>query len=465
MKRLIIYLLIGGLFTACGEDFTDLAPISNRNEADFYNTANDFTVAVNASYAGLQDVGVYGRAYWTMFEMRSDNTDQGPDATGLARQFTEINAFTEDPLNQQVTSAWISSYCVIANCNVILSRIDGADLEESIANGVKGEALFLRSLMYYHLAIAFGNIPLQLTPFEPGSGLEQVNAEAVYSQLVGDLTDAENNLPVSYDGGNTGRATKGAAATLLAKVLLTQEQNGQAETVLRRIIDNYNYTLLDNFADLWGISNENNAETIFEVQFVSGGIGQGSAFTNDFSPAGNLQTGQGFGRNRPNLMLVEAYEPGDLRFEPSLDTTYLNADGEVVEQRYVRKFESDPPVENDSDINFVVFRYADVLLMLAEALGETDESYGLINEVRNRAGLPDINASTPGSFEEKLLQERQLELAFENHRWADLLRFGMARDMVEAAEEEVDISNYRELFFIPQREMDINDKFLQNNTN
>ena len=138
--------------------------------------------------------GVYGRAYWTMFEMRGDNTDQGPDATGLARQYTEINAFTEDPLNEQVGAAWDGSYLVIANCNVVLSRIEGVEIDATLKNRIIGEALFLRSLMYYHLGIAFGNIPLQLTPFIPGDELVQVDASAVYTQLISDLTTAEANF-------------------------------------------------------------------------------------------------------------------------------------------------------------------------------------------------------------------------------------------------------------------------------
>ena len=131
----------------------------------------------------------------------------------------------------------------------------------------------------------------------------------------------------------------------------------------------------------------------------------------------------------------------------------------MVEAWHVRKYQSDLAIENDSDINFVVFRYADVLLMLAEALGESSESYDLINEVRNRAGLPDIDASTPGTFQDKLLQERRVELAFENHRWPDLKRFGAVNKVLEA---EDFITDTREYFFIPQREIDINPNFVQN---
>lgn len=450
-------------FTACSDDFTDLAPVSNRNEANFYKSGNDFIFGINSSYRGLQSTDVYGRAYWTMFEMRGDNTDQGPDQTGLSSQFTVINTFTEDALNEQVDAAWKGSYKVIANCNVILSRIDAVDMDSSLKGRIIGEALFLRSLMYYNLAIAFGNIPLQLTPFIPGEQLTQVNATEVYNQLVIDLKVAEENLSQTYSASDVGRATKGAAATLLAKVYLTVGDKGNAETVLKRIVNNYNYSLLNNYSSLWGKANENNAESIFEVQYKSGGIGQGSAFSNDFSPSVYLQNGQGFGRNRPTLSMQNAYEANDNRFAASMGTSWINANGNVVIANYVKKYFSNPPKENDSDINFVVFRYADVLLMLAEALGETPESYGYINTVRSRAGLPNINSSTSGTFAEKLLQERRVELAFENHRWADLKRFGVAKQKVNSAEPFIAQTAVRELFFIPQREMDINKNFTQNN--
>ena len=463
MKKIIIVLLIICTTSACSKEFTELAPISNRNEADFFNTADDFAASLNASYAGLQDPGVYGRAYWALFEMRSDNTDQGPDATGLARQYTEINAFTEDPLNEQIDAAWSGSYRVIANCNVILERIEATEIEAETKTDIIGEAIFLRSLMYYHLAVAFGNIPLQLTPFIPGDELVQVDATTVYNQLVTDLTIAEANLPITQPAAAFGKATKGAAATLLAKVLLTLGNNSEAETVLRRIVSTYNYELAPNYTDLWGTTNENSVESIFEVQFISGGIGQGSAFTNDFSPSGDLQTGQGFGRNRPTGAMENAYEAGDLRFEPSMGTSFVGNDDVETIQNYVRKYQSDPPTENDSDINFVVFRYADVLLMLAEAIGESPESYGLINEVRARAGLTAIDASSPGSFSDKLLAERQVELAFENHRWPDLRRFGaVVQKLTESESDVIETGNIRNLFFIPQREMDINNNFIQN---
>ena len=134
-----------------------------------------------------------------------------------------------------------------------------------------------------------------------------------------------------------------------------------------------------------------------------------------------------------------------------------------MNQNYGKKQLGSLPTENDSDINFVVFRYADVLLMLAEALGETPESYGLINQVRTRAGLANISSSTPGTFQNKLLKERHVELAFENHRWADLKRFGVVNQkLLESESDVINANDIKDLFFIPQREMDINPNFVQN---
>ena len=277
------------------------------------------------------------------------------------------------------------------------------------------------------------------------------------------MIQAENALPVSYGGSDLGRATKGAAATLLAKVYLTLGDNGSAETVLRRIISDYGYSLVPDYNDLWGVPNEHNVESIFEVEFQGGGFGEGNRFTNDFSPLPALQTSVGAYRNRPTRSMLAAYEPGDERLFASMDTSYIDDQGMLLtntndDVRFVVKYGIDNPFnEGDAPNNFVVFRYADVLLMLAEAIGEGAEAYDLINQVRARAGLGAIDGNTPGTFAEKLLQERKVELAFENHRWADILRFGVAEQIMIAEGKQPNL-----LFAIPQRELDLNSNFTQN---
>lgn len=460
MKSKVYVLIMAMFLVSCGDDFTTLSPISQRNVDNFYTSANDFVLAINGTYSALQLNGTYNQSYWVMQEMRSDNTDQGPDVTGLANELAVVNVFNENSLNQFVGDSYRDSYILITRANIILDKIDGVAMESTLRDRIKGEALFLRSLAYYNLAIAFGNVPLILQEItDINARIAQSDAQAILTRIATDLVAAENFLPASYTGANVGRATKGAAATLLGKVYLTLGQRAQAEPVLRRVLT-YGYSLVPNYANLFGVANENNVESIFEVQYRAGGFGTGSPFTNFFSPNPNLQNGLGNARNRPTDSMWNAYEAGDLRRDVSMAISYVNpATNLVVEANHILKYRSNPFQNNDSDLNFPVFRYADVLLMLAEAIGETPEAYGFINQVRTRAGLPNISAATPGTFNEKLLRERRVELAFENHRWADLKRFGVATQTMAAMTPSL---TAKLLFPIPQREIDVTPGMVQN---
>lgn len=468
MKLRSLYIPFAALLLySCSADFTDLNPISQRNVNGFYKTSDDMVTAINATYKALQLNGTYNQSYWIMQEMRSDNTDQGSDGTGLGAELTVIDNFTEIATSENISQAYNDSYLGIARANIVLSRIDPVTMDAALKERIKGEALFIRSLLYYNLAVAFGNIPLPLVEagsVEEGRALLQVPAAEVYKQIIGDLIKAEAALPEkkNYSSADVGRATKGAAAALLAKIYLTSGDKKSAETVLRRILASYGYTLLPDYASLWGLTNKNNAESIFEVQFKGGGTNTGNAFTNAFSPL--LKNSVGAYKNRPTPDMLKAYEPGDDRFKKSLDTSYVNAQGLLLtntknDTRFITKFGKENAFnEGDASNNFVVLRYADVLLLLAEAIGESDESYSLINQVRTRAKLQPISAATPGTFAEKLLHERRVELAFENHRWEDLLRFGVAEKTLKA----IGKTNVRTLYKIPQRELDINSAFVQN---
>ena len=463
-------LLVGGC-----DSFVNKAPLSNPTKEQFYETESDFETALSGAYDGLRQSGTYGStggvstvsaSYWTVFEMRSDNTDQGPDRTGLGQRLFLVNQFSETPSSEIVQKVWIDTYEGIERCNTILDQL-GTLSDGAFKDRVRGETLFLRSLLYYHAAVAWENITLKTEstrgPDEAADVTSQTDGpEAVYQQIAGDLETAQDLLPTSYsNGADAHRATSGAANALLGKVYLTLGQSGDAETALDRVIDSGEYQLVGNYGDLWGPENENNAESIFEVQYTTSS-NQGSPFTNTFAPA-DFPGIQGEAENRPTSSMVDAYLDlsGD-RFAASMDTSFVDGDGDVQQALHIKKYESDPVAPFQAENNWIALRYADVLLMKAEALGPSPAAWDLIDQVRDRS-LPDpqYDVDRGGDFYEQLLRERRVELAFENHRWPDLKRFeqypGLGNVAEERASQEISdvANNFNRLLPIPRRETDV----------
>ncbi len=448
------------LLSSCSEDFTLLSPLSERNVEDFYRTPTDFDVAINGAYATLADDGAYNRSYVLLHEMRSDNTMNGGGATGLAEVYHRIAHFSELSTQEELSVPWTTAYRGIARTNLILDRLDNLE-DAAVADRIRGEALFVRSLFYYHLAVLWGNVPLQLDAVtSPDVEVNQVSADAVYERIAGDLEIAQGLLPASYGAADAGRATSGAANALLGLVHLTRGRPAQAEQALRRVVASGQYALVPDYADLWGVANENNVESVFEIQYKAGGTGTGSQFTDYYTPFGG-SGGVGAG-NAPQILSPGIEEIHAVQFgTEERDARGMGGTFAVSEEgeAYVKKWESVPFGPGDADNNFPVFRYADVLLMLAEALGEGAEAYALINRVRARAGASPIGADTPGSFRDKLLFERRLEFVTEGKRWADLLRFGVAERVMADFEPlkaaGLSQGDVRKVYPIPQREIDV----------
>lgn len=461
MKKIFLYSAIIFLLLSCSKDFTNLAPISQRSVNTSYKTLADFTVSVNGAYDALQLNGTYGRIYLLMNEMRSDNMSNGAGASGLSASLEDIDKFREITTATEISSCWADSYKGIARCNIILEKIDAADFDNTIKNQFKGESLFIRSLLYYNMAVLFGNIPLQLTDISSPSSMtvNQVPASVIYKQIIADLLKAESLLPVSYSGTNIGRVTSGAVDALLGKIYLTTGEKNNAVTYLRKVISSQKYSLVSDYAKLWGVANENGSESVFEVQFKTGGQGEGSGYLEYFASILGRSGGVGGGNSNMDITadMRSAYSAGDLRYNKSL---YKNSI--LPDTSYVKKYLGIQSTAFDGDNNWVVLRYADVLLMLAEALGESTEAYTLINFVRARAGLPASSPASPGTFTSRLLDERRVEFAFENQRWQDLLRFGSAKTIMAKA-LNIPEANVRLLYPIPQKEIDVsNGKILQN---
>ena len=484
MKKILIILIISFTYISCSDEL-NLAPISTPSAASFFANAADVEVAVNAAYDALQQQGLYGEGINYLFEVRSDNSDES-SLGGRGGIVSDMDLFSVRSSNAVLETTWKDSYLGIQRCNAVLNRIDGiADLDASTKTIRKGEVQFIRGLIYFNLVRVFGDVPLVITettdPFE-GFGNGRDASSAIYSQIVSDLTAAASALPTSQSV--IGKATSGAANTLLGKVQLTLGNYAEAISALGNVTG---YSLVSNYADIFGESNENNVESIFEVQYVSGqgssfvvngegsGIGEGSVLSNLFAPFGGgalVVNGSSNGSNRPTMDLWNSYNPADLRRDVNIGQ--FGVDNVL----YPKKLVAPTAGPLDSGINVIVLRYADVLLMHAEALNEQGyvadgSAFDLVNQVRFRAGLTDLTSATvtnQAEFRLAIENERRWELAFENHRWPDLVRTGRAIDVMTGHTTNtggvpvvLSVSSNQLLYPVPQSEIDTNPALLPQN--
>jgi hypothetical protein len=440
-------LIITGL-TACQKGFLDLKPQSQPNVDNFYQTANDFGNAVNGAYDVLQSASQYGGDFNTLIEARSDNVlDNDPSSNAGLRY--NIDRFIEPTTNSLLRDTWGSLYTGINRCNLILDKIDAVTMDNTLKARYKGEAQFIRALSYFNLVRLWGNVPLVLTSGTTAESRSYARNTVleVYAAIEKDLTEAAASLPTSYTGAASGRATLGAAKGLLGKVYVTEKKYSQAVPVLRDVVTTGPYQLLANVADVFAVTNKNNLEIVFAVKFrkgVGGALPEGHG----------LWYGTNIGNNiEPSLRA--AYPTGDKRLPLTVQIPVPN-NVNVVPRKFYDVFSSTNDVGND----FPVLRFADVLLLYAEALNEVGyEANGLalqtLNQVRSRAGAPVYTAeqlATQAAFREAVINERRLELALENDRWFDLVRTGKAVDALKVT--GITVPANRLVYPIPQSEID-----------
>jgi hypothetical protein len=481
MKRLLIYsiMIFSSLLAgSCKKDFLELTPISSVTTDNFYQNANDIKNAMSGVYASLQIPGIHINNY-IFGDIRSDDTQ--PVASGSVTDQDEFDRFYIRTTNPFILSRWNDSYRGISRCNAVLDRIGEIEMDPALKDRTIGETKFIRALIYFHLVRTFGDVPLVVTEIkDPDEGYEYGrNPKAeVYAQIEKDLTEASAALPLSYTGSDIGRTTQGAAKALLGKVLLTEKKFPEAAARLKEVIASNVYGLLPNYADVFRVANKNNRESVFEVQFRSGGVGEGNPWPNSFSPenSGNAVIAfGGDGNNQPSVDMTNAYEPNDKRKALSLATSYVNASGVTIQYNFVKKYYDVPATKNDNGNNIPVIRYADVLLMYAEALNEAGyqpagEAMTYLNEVRVRGGVPVKTAAdipNQQAFRLAIEQERRVELAFEGHRWFDLVRTDRAITVLNSKKDQlrlVRLLNGNDMVYpIPQSQIDINrDKISQN---
>jgi tetratricopeptide (TPR) repeat protein len=492
-KYIFVFLLPVFLF-GC-EKFLDKAPLDSVNTSNFWKTESDAISAINGAYQPLQWPKLYNMRLWTT-DIWAGNSAVGAGGGTDGIETQDIANFVTATDNAAALDVWRGPAPGILRCNLILQNVPGMNITESVKNRILGEAKFLRAQYYFVLVRLFGDVPLITTPQTPNDDLTppRTSKSEVYNLIVKDLTEAIDLLPQreTYSGTDVGRASKGAATGLLAKVYLTLGDY-QKTVDLCRQVSTLNYRLNPNYEDNFSPSTENSQESLFEVQY-SGKTSFGfwdnenqASWVSTFTGPRNADfVGGGYGWNQPTQEFVDSYEPGDKR---KIQTILYEGgpafDGKTYKSSYsttgnnLRKFLVSKAISPDYDtnpLNFPVLRYADVLLMEAEALnelGKTSEAQapatdinngGPLNRVRLRAGLPNVQGLSKEQLREKILHERRMELAFEGHRWFDLIRVDNGQYGLNFL-HSIGKSNATAkhlLLPIPQKERDANPNLSQN---
>lgn len=433
--------------TSCGDSFFDLEPASSVTIDKVYKTAIDYNVAVIGCYAKLQSQVNF---YTECCEYRSDNLSLGAPTAGTQDRY-DIDHFTEKPSNGILSSYWANFNNNVYRCNLLLDQIDGANFAENLKKQYKGEAMFIRALNYFNMYRIWGGVPATKHVVSAAEALKvaRYSDEQMFDLIAGDLKEIVDNnyLPETYSSADMGRATSGAAKALLGKVYLTFHKWTEAKDILSQLIGKYQ--LVSPIAQVFNVDNKNNNEIIFAVHFNKEIEGEGHSYWYNLTNASD-DTNQ-------TSSLLNTFPTGDARKDL---ITYVQVEKNVrlMNKFYDTKSPTFKTVGNDQ----ILLRYADVLLMYAEALNEIqyDASEGslalkYLNAVRQRAGISNLTVKqlpTQEKFRKGILVERQREFPYEGQRWFDLVRMGFAKSVM--AENGVEIKDYQLLFPIPQQEIE-----------
>lgn len=462
LKLLSFLMIIILVATACTKQLTQI-PDTSKVLSNFFTTESESEEYVNSVYAGLQSQGMYGQYLPCLSEIPSDNTwDQVPaNDNGWAGQ---LDLFSTIPSNGILSQNWKDAYVAIQRANVVLNRIGAIPYKsDSTKTARTGAMKFIRALVYFNLVRVYGDVPLvtgETTDPNAYFGHGRTSRDSVYIQVITDLREAITDLPLKAD--KMGGVRKSAAQALLGKVYLTLDKYQDAIDILQDVVSAGQHSLMTSPDKVFALNNENNAEIIFAVQYASGvnGNTEGSALQQQFSPSG-FESGAK-GHNLPNVSLYKLYGNGDARKGVYVDTTKQGVP-------YCKKYFPNTANLIDGGSDFVVLRYADVLLMLAEAyneLGNTVGALGALNQVRNRAGLANYESVDKALLDKEIALQRQLELIGEGHRWFDLLRKGNAVQVMNTwftdQSINIQIDKHNLLMPVPQDQVNTDPAIKQN---
>ena len=474
-KSILTILLSFGLLFGC-KSYLEIDPEATRDAENFFRSEEDYEQALTAAYDLLQT------SYLSLWigEIASDNALAGGESPNDTEGLHQIDAMTHGGVNAELRSVFRWMYAGITRTNYIFEFKD--NLEFDGKDRIMAEAAFLRAYYYFELVKFFGDVPLILDKrlnISEASSTIRTPASEVYTQIEADLTTAANNL--EWTASQKGRVTKGAALSLLGRLYLYQGKYDEAATTLEEVITDGPYDLFNDYSTMFLLSNEGNIETVFDIQYtgIEGGSYDCFVCLEGFAAVGFHGIRQysgpiysdGNSYNVPTQDLVDEFETGDIRKDasvfdinafidanPSEDITFVAGDQHTgyYNHKYLKRADElgAPDTDLTSPLNHKVIRFADVLLMAAEANNQKstpDDSKAqtYLNRVRARVGMSDIT-STGTDLRDAIYHERRVELAGEGFHFWDLVRTGRA-----ATEISGFTTDKNEVFPIPQDEIDL----------
>ena len=494
MKLTIKFISVFALLSlgAC-KDFLEERPQGNLTQESFPLTAADATLATNACYNSLRN-WYYHTGGYPIYDIMSDDAYKGSNPTDQANNLNPFDNFTHTTSQDGLDRWWNAVYEGIKRTNVVIEKVPLIDMDEAQKAGLVAQACYLRGMFYFDLVRGFGGVPLVLDT-NPPLTLGRSTEEEVYAAILADLNYAVQYLPErsALNTADYGRATKGAAKALLARIYLFRKDFVNTEKYALEVINSGEYSLDPDYGHTFSIWGQFNAESIFEIaaQGRDGYDNGGNQYANTQGVRGTPNRGWGF--NRPSINLQNSFEPGDPRKEATIiflgevidgvtilgdgttpNITYADAPANTIVQEiecYNQKVWIPGTSTNEQwGHNRRVIRYADVLLMAAEALnenGKSSQALQYLNQVRARARgngnmnvLPNVTTTDQNSLRDAILKERRSELAMEGHRFWDLVRTGRAAAVLGPLGFQ---PGKHELLPIPQTEIDISQGAIRQN--
>ncbi|GAA4320770.1 RagB/SusD family nutrient uptake outer membrane protein [Mucilaginibacter gynuensis] len=438
-------------FTGCKKSFLDVPTQGAPPATQFFVTADDATKAVNSIYANLREWTEVAFAPIALESLGSDDTETGSDPSDGSVAFMNLyDSYTVTSTQGQLLDFWTGRYKTINLCNQVLDNVPNINMDANLKARYLAEAKFIRAYEYFRLVRAFGDVPLRLhVPTANEFNIPRTPKAQVWAAIEQDLTDAAGVLPQSYAGVNVGRATKGAALALHAKAAMYQQKWSDVLAFTNQVMG-LGYSLFPSFEQQFRTNNENNSESVFEIQ-AELVPGNAAASNSQYSQVQGVRSvnGGGWGFNVPTQDLANSFETGD----PRRDATIIFR-GETTPQGDPIPASVPNPMYNQKSYvpfslwqsgfnegcqqNIRVIRYADVLLMNAEAaneLGQTQPALTSLELVRNRARggnaaiLPQVTTTDKTALRNAIWKERRSELAMEFDRYFDVIRQGRGTEV------------------------------------